>query len=114
MVTITPAKKKTTAPAFPKECLKNTRALTGAEIETLKKNRNHSDRSDWSNVLVSKKSFDPDLVYGSAFSGFVVLGQLRNAKVKYHDLELECGIYNSKLRDVVTGNDHAIHNVAYL
>ena len=114
MVTITPAKKKTTAPAFPKECLKNTRALTAAEIEILKKNRNHSEFSDWSNVLVSKKGFDPDLIYGSAFSGFVVLGQLRNAKVKYHDLELECGIYNSKLRDVVTGNDDAIHNVAYL
>ncbi|MBQ3836045.1 MAG: hypothetical protein II814_02850, partial [Treponema sp.] len=62
MVTITPAKKKSAAPAFPKECLKNTRALTAAEIEILKKNRNHSEFSDWSNVLVSKKGFDPDLV----------------------------------------------------
>lgn len=114
MVKITYAQKKSAPSAFPKECIENTRALTAAEIEILKKNRNHSEFSDWSNVLVSKKGFDPDLVYGSAFSGFVVLGQLRNAKVKYHDLELECGIYNSKLRDVVTGNDDAIHNVAYL
>ncbi|MEE3412121.1 MAG: DUF4954 family protein, partial [Treponema sp.] len=114
MVKITYAQKKSAPSAFPKECIENTRALTAAEIEILKKNRNHSEISDWSNVLVSKKGFDPDLVYGSAFSGFVVLGQLRNAKVKYHDLELECGIYNSKLRDVVTGNDDAIHNVAYL
>ncbi len=113
MVTITPMN-KAASPAFPKDCLKDTRALTSAEIETLKKNRNHSDVSDWSNVLVSAKAFDPDLVYGSAFSGFVVLGPLRAAKVKYHDLELECGIYNSKLRDVVTGSDDAIHNVAYL
>ena len=114
MVKITYAQKKASRSSFPKECLKNTRALTGAEIETLKKNRNHSDRSDWSNVLVSKKAFDPDLIYGSAFSGFVILGALRPAKVKYHDLELECGIYNSKLRDVVTGDDNAIHNVSYL
>lgn len=113
MVTITPVN-KAASPEFPKDCLKNTRALTSAEIETLKKNRNHSDVSDWSNVLVSAKAFDPDLLYGSAFSGFVVLGPLRAAKVKYHDLELECGIYNSKLRDVVTGSDDAIHNVAYL
>lgn len=113
MVTITPMN-KAASPEFPKDCLKNTRALTSAEIETLKKNRNHSDVSDWSNVLVSAKAFDPDLLYGSAFSGFVVLGPLRAAKVKYHDLELECGIYNSKLRDVVTGSDDAIHNVAYL
>ena len=113
MVTITPMN-KAASPAFPKDCLKNTRALTSAEIETLKKNRNHSDVSDWSNVLVSAKAFDPNLLYGSAFSGFVVLGPLRAAKVKYHDLELECGIYNSKLRDVVTGSDDAIHNVAYL
>lgn len=113
MVTITPMN-KAASPAFPKDCLKDTRALTSAEIETLKKNRNHSDVSDWSNVLVSAKAFDPDLLYGSAFSGFVVLGPLRAAKVKYHDLELECGIYNSKLRDVVTGSDDAIHNVAYL
>ncbi len=108
MVTITPVN-KAASPEFPKDCLKNTRALTSAEIETLKKNRNHSDVSDWSNVLVSAKAFDPDLLYGSA-----VLGPLRAAKVKYHDLELECGIYNSKLRDVVTGSDDAIHNVAYL
>lgn len=113
MVTITPMN-KAASPAFPKDCLKDTRALTSAEIETLKKNRNHSDVSDWSNVLVSAKAFDPNLLYGSAFSGFVVLGPLRAAKVKYHDLELECGIYNSKLRDVVTGSDDAIHNVAYL
>lgn len=114
MVKITYAQKKASRPIFPKECLKNTRALTSSEIETLKRNRNHSEFSDWSNVLVSKKGFDPDLVYGSAFSGFVVLGSLRPAKVKYHDLELDCGIYNSNLRDVVTGNDDAIHNVAYL
>ena len=113
MVTITPMN-KAASPAFPKDCLKDTRALTSAEIETLKKNRNHSDVSAWSNVLVSAKAFDPNLLYGSAFSGFVVLGPLRAAKVKYHDLELECGIYNSKLRDVVTGSDDAIHNVAYL
>ena len=114
MVTLNVAKKKSAAPAFPKDCLKKTRALTSAEIEILKKNRNHSDRPDWSNVLVSAEAFDPDLVYGSAFSGFVVLGALRRASLKYHDLELECGIYNSKLRDVVTGSDDAIHNVAYL
>ena len=108
------ANKKSAAPAFPKDCLKNTRALTSAEIEILKENRNHSDRSDWSNVLVSAEAFDPDLVYGSSFGGFVVLGALRRAALKYHDLELECGIYNSKLRDVVTGSDDAIHNVAYL
>lgn len=114
MVKITYAQKKSPKPAFPKECLKKRRALTADEIEILKKNLNTCERPDWGNVLVSDQAFDPNLICGSSFSGFVVLGALRPAKVKYHDLELECGIYNSKLRDTVTGDDNAIHNVAYL
>ncbi len=114
MVTLNVAKKKPSAPAFPKECLKKRRALTEAEIKVLEKNLNSSDRSDWSNVLVCDGAFDPSLVHGSFFGGFVILGALRRGSLKYHDLELECGIYNSKLRDTVTGDDDAIHNVAYL
>lgn len=116
MVTVTYAQKRkqNKKASFPKDCVKKHRPLKPEEIEILKKNLNTSDSPDWSNVLVSSEAFDPNLLYGSSFSGFVVLGALRKALLKYHDLELECGIYNSKLRDTVTGDDNAIHNVAYL
>ncbi len=114
MVQITRAKNKSAKTAFPKELVKGRRPLFPEEIEVLKKNLNSSEKSDWSNVLVTEGEFDPALVHGSRFSGFVILGALRPSILKYHDLELECGIYNSKLRDVATGDDNAIHNVAYL
>ena len=101
---------------FPVECRKNRRSLTKEEIEILVKNNNKSDFKDWSNVLVSSAEgeFDPELICDSQFSGFVVIGRLKNATLKYHDLELATGIYSSALTDVVVGDDVVVRNVKYL
>ncbi len=101
---------------FPPDAVNGKRHLTKDEIEILEKNLNKNEYSDWSNILVSeeKNCFDPNLIQNSTFSGFVILGNLRPSKLKYHDLELEAGIYRSKISNCVTGNDNVICNVAYL
>ncbi|MGN0740647.1 MAG: DUF4954 family protein [Treponema sp.] len=101
---------------FPEGTAENKRNLTKPEIEILLKNGNVSDFADWSNVLVSSADgeFDPQLIYNSHFSGFVVLGRIKHAVLKFHDLELIAGIYNSNLTDVVIADDVVIRNVKYL
>lgn len=100
----------------PESLLEGKRRLRADEVETLKKNLNVSDDPEWRNVFVdsSEGGFDPSLVKNSTFSGFVVLGRLRRAKIKYHDLSLGVGVVGSSLRDVATGDDVAIRNVDYL
>lgn len=90
------------------------RHLTAAEVVVLTNNGNFSEDSNYLNVQVSREAFDASLVHGSEFYGQVRLGNLRRENIKYHDLELPCGIYRSSLKDVVTGNQCAIHNVTYL
>lgn len=115
MVSITYDKKNGKV-EFPSDAVKNKRNLTQDEIAVLKNNHNSCEVSDWSNVLVSagKDEFDPELIHNTYFAGFVILGILRRAKLKYHDLELDAGIYSSALKDVVTGDDCVISKVAYL
>ena len=92
------------------------RKLTPAEIYTLIQNRNISSDPDWQNVYVSDKAgeFDPALIIQSEFNGLIVLGVLRPATLKYHDLELRTGIYRSVLYNVTIGDDCVVHNVSYL
>lgn len=92
----------------------NKRHLNDKEIHTLKENGNIA--SDWQNIFIPSDSgkFDVKLIRSCEFSGFVVIGNLRSATLKYHDLELECGLYNSKICNTVIGDDCAIRNVAYL
>ena len=94
--------------------LKNKRKLTTQEIAILKSNYNRNEDSSWGNFYVDAENFDASLIHNSYFSGFIILGKILPAKLKYHDLELEVGIYNSKLKDVVVGDDVSITNVAYL
>ena len=89
------------------------RQLTAAEKEILIKNYNHSSDSDWNNIYVSNQ-FDPNLIKHSEFSGVVVIGNLQKANLKFHDLVLETGIYHSKVRSCVIGDNVAIRNVRYL
>ncbi|MBP3710206.1 MAG: DUF4954 family protein [Treponema sp.] len=114
MVTVTYFDKARICADVPVELIKHKRHLTEAEIELLEKNLNSSDDASWQNVYVDAEHFDASLIRSSSFSGFVVLGKLRPAKLKYHDLELEAGIYRSKLINVVVGNDNVIRNVTYL
>ncbi len=101
---------------FPEGTTENKRNLSKAEIEILLKNGNVSDFEDWRNVLVSSidGEFNPQLIYNSHFSGFVVLGRIKHAVLKFHDLELIAGIYNSNLIDVIVSDDVVIRNVKYL
>lgn len=101
---------------FPKDVTENKRHLSKDEIAILKENGNTCSSEDWSNILVSdeKDGFDPQLIRNSNFLGFIVLGRLKKAILRYHDLEVMTGIYNSNLIDVVTYDDVAIENVKYL
>ena len=101
---------------FPEGTTENKRNLSKAEIEILLKNGNVSDFEDWRNVLVSSidGEFNPQLIYNSHFSGFVVLGRIKHAVLKFHDLELVAGIYNSNSIDVIVSDDVVIRNVKYL
>ena len=99
--------------SVPPELTAGKRHLTQAEIDVLEKNQNTSDDPSWHNFYVDAECFDAFLIRDSSFSGFTVLGKLRRAALKYHDLELEEGIYASKLINAVTGDDNAIRNVAY-
>lgn len=100
----------------PKELLAGKRNLTASEIEILKNNLNYCDNPSWSNFYVDAEegAFEPSLIRHSSFSGFIVLGKLNNKKLSYHDLILDCGIYNSSLCNVVLADDFAVNNVAYL
>ncbi|MBR7064979.1 MAG: DUF4954 family protein [Treponema sp.] len=95
-----------------KELLKGKRNLTNDEISILEKNLNNAE--NWQNIFVDENEFDASLVRSSSFSGFVVLGKLKKSYLRYHDLELETGIYRSKICNVVTGDDNVIRNVTYL
>ncbi len=93
--------------------LKGKRNPTKEEIEILKHNDNRSSDPNWENVYVSE-SFEPSLIHDTEFIGTVVIGVLRKATLKFHDLELETGIVNSFIDSCVLGDDVCIRNVSYL
>jgi len=100
---------------IPQDLLAGKRRLTEQEIEVLTNNHNTSD-NNWEKFYVdaSEGGFDPNLIHLSFFSGFIILGKLREAVLKYNDLVLSAGISRSRLCDVVTGDDDVINNVAYM
>ena len=101
---------------FPPDVTAGKRHLTAAEIATLKKNGNINLDDSWQNVLVDERDgcFDASLVQHCHISGFLVLGRLCKATLKYHDLLLETGLYVSYLRNNVIGDDCVVRNVRYL
>lgn len=100
----------------PAEFLKGKRHLTAQEIKVLEANLNHNEDSSWNNFYVSEEdgAFDPSLIHLSFFSGYVILGKLKNQTLNYNDLYLTCGIQRSKISNLIAGDDCVIHNVAYL
>ncbi len=115
-MTIHPVNNTDSCVKFPELLKEGKRNLTLKEIDILKSNRNSSSYDDWSNILVSAApgEFDPHLVLDTEFNGFIILGRLTHNVLKFHDLELPAGIYNSYLKNVVIGNDYVIRNVRYL
>lgn len=98
------------------DILKNKRHLTDAEISVLKSNGNINSDSSWQKVFVSaaEGEFDPSLIRSAEIHGFLVLGRLVPSTLKFHDLVLEAGIYNSYVENLVLEDDVALRNVAYL
>ncbi len=116
MPTVTVLEKAKETFKIPQELTNNKRNLTQEEISVLVKNRNSSQFADWRNVLVSAEegAFDPELISDCRFEGYVVLGKIRNATIKYHDLELFVGLEKCLIRNCVIGDFCAVKNVAYL
>ncbi|MEE0877984.1 MAG: DUF4954 family protein [Treponemataceae bacterium] len=86
---------------------------TEDEIKILEQNKNFSSDSSWKNLFVDE-NFDINMIKSSEFIGKIVLGKISNSCLKYHDLMLPVGIFNSTLHDCVIGDDVCIKNVAYL
>ena len=116
MPKVTLLSEKISEPGFPEHLLDGKRHLTAKEIYTLIQNRNTSSDPDWQNVWVSEGDgeFCAESVIQSDFNGQIILGTIRKATLKFHDLELKTGIYRSALYNVVTGDDCVINNVTYL
>ena len=101
-----------TLPQFYTNFIGGKRSLTSDEIEILKKSNKNSDPA-WKNVWVSC-DFDAYLVSGCEIHGFLVIGSLSKITLKYHDLTLTAGLYDSYLENVVVGDNSVIRNVRYL
>lgn len=86
---------------------------TSEEIKILEDNNNFSSDSSWKNLFVDE-DFNLNTIKNSEFIGKVVLGKVSNSCLKYHDLMLPVGIFNSTLHECVIGDDVCIKNVAFL
>ena len=106
--------KNTISALLPEKYQATHRHLTVQEITVLVKNHCTSSDPEWQNVFVSKEAFDANLVQECSFSGLIIIGKLRHARLKFHDLELTEGLYDSYIEDCVIGNDCVVRNVEYL
>lgn len=100
-------------PQFYTNFLNGKRHLSETEIKILKQTNKNSDET-WQNVWVDKNDFDVSLIRHCEILGFLVIGKLRKISLKYHDLVLDAGLYDSYLENVVVGDDSVVRNVRYL
>ena len=113
MVQVSKTPNSATLPQFYGDFLKGKRLLTSSEIKILSATNKNSDLT-WQNVWVDEKEFDPSLITCCDIQGFLVLGRLSALTLKYHDLALVAGLYDSYLENVVIGDDCVVRNVRYL
>lgn len=93
----------------------NTRSLTTEEINILQNNGNQCSDPRWHSFYVRRNArFDPRQIVNCEFQGVVCIGNLEPLTIKYHDLELDCGLYNSYFRDVILGDNVCVRDVSYL
>ena len=102
-----------TEAAVTPELLASRRHLTEKEIVILKNNGCKSGDSNWQNIYVTDV-FDPTLIQNTQFNGTVVLGNMQSGKLRFHDLVLDVGIYNSLIESSVISDNVVIRNVSYL
>ena len=113
MVQVSKTQNSATLPQFYGDFLKGKRLLTSDEIKILSTTNKNSDLT-WQNVWVDENEFDPNLITCCDIQGFLVLGRLSALTLKYHDLALVAGLYDSYLENVVLGDDCVVRNVRYL
>ncbi|MDE7473791.1 MAG: DUF4954 family protein [Muribaculaceae bacterium] len=89
---------------------KNYRSLTDMEIATL--TERGCTATDWSDVLVSTKSFDPEKVTNVEFSGKIKLGSLEGDFVREGGMVRHSMLSNVTLHNVTIGDGVMIRNVA--
>ena len=78
------------------------RALRSTEIETLTQQGNTNP--DWSTVRVTER-FNPKLVRGCRFGGFVRIGDLESLVLDFEGLRLPVGLYHSTIIASDIGNN---------
>lgn len=113
MVQVSNVQNASILPQFYTDFLTGKRQLTPDEIEILSAVNKNSD-STWKNIWVDEKEFDPSLITCCEIQGFLVIGKLSCLTLKYHDLALTAGLYDSYLENVVLGDDCVVRNVHYL
>ncbi|HEY0057655.1 MAG TPA: DUF4954 family protein [Flavisolibacter sp.] len=87
------------------------RNLSAYEIEVLVRNRNTSD--DWNKLQVSN-AFDPELVKACKFYGLVRIGKLESIALRYHNVCMPVGLYNSTVISCDFGDNVVVNNVSYI
>jgi hypothetical protein len=87
------------------------RNLSAYEIEVLVRNNNTSD--DWNKLQVSE-AFNPELVKNCKFFGLVRIGKLESVVMRYHNVTLPVGLYNSTIISCDFGDNVVVNNVNYM
>ncbi len=113
MVTLTKELNAASLPQYYTDFLTGKRQLTPQEISILKETNTNIDPT-WKNIWVDECEFEPDLISGCHFRGFFVVGKLTHISLKYHDLVLEAGCFNSLFENVVLGDYCSVCNVQYI
>ena len=86
---------------FPERFFENRRLLTEAEKETLLKNGNRFLNGAENSFFVDSRdgAFDPGRIRNCEFLGTVIIGRLTEGRLHFHDLDLETGIFASRVEN---------------
>lgn len=99
---------------FPKSFFDNHRKVTATETEALIRNGNRFLDGAENSFWVDKDGFLPERIRGCEFRGTVILGRMEDARLHFHDLELEVGLFSSYIENCRIGDNCAVRNVRYL
>ena len=91
--------------------LLKTRALKTDEITILEQNNNSSE--NWEMIHV-KEPFDPELIRGCEFHGYIRIGRLEKSVLRDSDRIYYCGLYNSVIISSDIGDYCSIENNSYI
>ena len=101
---------------FPKRFFENCRLLTDSEKETLLKNGNRFLNGAENSFFVDSRdgAFDAGRIRDCEFLGTVIVGRLTEGRLHFHDLDLETGIFASRIENCRIGDHCVVRNVRYL